>query len=123
MRGLHILKRIIRCSKSSGCTCLAKKNSRSRVEIHMLKTCHLILVCYNFRLGANVNQLAAVALSRLQEELAKDGRNPSLASQRMHGKSFSRKAAIMRSSEKPRGNKSMSSVSLVSGLQNLSNIL
>ncbi|KAM4114315.1 hypothetical protein ACJW30_04G059600 [Castanea mollissima] len=55
-----------------------------------------------YRLGANVNQLAAVAIFRLQEELAKDGRNPSVESQWMRGKSFSRKAAIMRSPEKPR---------------------
>lgn len=58
-----------------------------------------------FRLGANVNQLAAVAIFRLQDERAKDGRNPSVESQWMRGKSFSRKAAIMRSPEKPRGNK------------------
>ena len=58
-----------------------------------------------FRLGANVNQLAAVAIFRLQEELAKDGTNPSVESQWMRGKSFLRKAAIMRSPEKPRGNK------------------
>ena len=58
-----------------------------------------------FKLGANVNQLAAVAIFRFQEELAKDGRNPSVESQWMHGKSFLRKAAIMRSPQKPRGNK------------------
>ncbi|XP_030937196.1 chaperone protein ClpD, chloroplastic-like isoform X2 [Quercus lobata] len=55
-----------------------------------------------YRLGANVNQLAAVAIFRLQEELAKDGRNPSVESQWMRGKSILRKAAIMRSPEKPR---------------------
>ena len=58
-----------------------------------------------FKLGANVNQLAAVAIFRLQEELAKDGRNPSVESQWMRGKSFLRKATIMRSPQKLGGNK------------------
>ncbi|KZV22620.1 chaperone protein ClpD, chloroplastic [Dorcoceras hygrometricum] len=39
---------------------------------------HVILKSYlnDFRLGANANHLAAVAVSRLQGELAKDGREP-----------------------------------------------
>ncbi|KAH7522519.1 hypothetical protein FEM48_Zijuj07G0147100 [Ziziphus jujuba var. spinosa] len=51
------------------------------------------------RLGANINQLAAVAVSRLQGELAKDGREPSRASEGMQEKSFSKK---VRSVEKAR---------------------
>ncbi|KAJ7957139.1 chaperone protein ClpD, chloroplastic-like [Quillaja saponaria] len=50
------------------------------------------------RLGANANQLAAVAVSRLQGELAKDGREPFMASKGMHEKSNSRKATATRSS-------------------------
>lgn len=50
------------------------------------------------RLGANVNHLAAVAASRLQGELAKDGSEPSATFKGMQGKSFSGKAAIVKSS-------------------------
>ncbi|XP_034679376.1 chaperone protein ClpD, chloroplastic isoform X2 [Vitis riparia] len=50
------------------------------------------------RLGANVNHLAAVAVSRLQGELAKDGSEPSATFKGMQGKSFSGKAAIVKSS-------------------------
>ncbi|KAK9278536.1 hypothetical protein L1049_028105 [Liquidambar formosana] len=57
------------------------------------------------RLGANVNHLAAVAVSRLQGELAKDGREPSAPSKRMREKSLPGKAAFVRSSEK-KGDKS-----------------
>ncbi|RVW31068.1 Chaperone protein ClpD, chloroplastic [Vitis vinifera] len=52
------------------------------------------------RLGANVNHLAAVAVSRLQGELAKDGSEPSATFKGMQGKSFSGKAAIVKSSGK-----------------------
>ncbi|KAH7516882.1 hypothetical protein ACOSP7_000230 [Xanthoceras sorbifolium] len=55
------------------------------------------------RLGANVNSLAAVAISRLQGELAKEGREPSLASKGMREISLSGKAAAIKSSEKTRG--------------------
>ncbi|KAJ9671300.1 hypothetical protein PVL29_025135 [Vitis rotundifolia] len=51
-------------------------------------------------LGANVNHLAAVAVSRLQGELAKDGSEPSATFKGMQGKSFSGKAAIVKSSGK-----------------------
>ncbi|KAI4336426.1 hypothetical protein L6164_014955 [Bauhinia variegata] len=43
------------------------------------------------RLGANGSQLAAVAFSRLQGELAKDGREPNMASKGVHDKSVSGK--------------------------------
>lgn len=58
---------------------------------------------YDFRLGADVNYLAAVAVSRLQGELAKDGSQLSAAFKGMQGKSFPAKAAIVKSSEKKKG--------------------
>ena len=58
---------------------------------------------YDFRLGANVNHLAAVAVSRLQGELAKDGSEPAATFKGMQGKSFSGKAAIVKSSGKKKG--------------------
>ncbi|KAF2311645.1 hypothetical protein GH714_025527 [Hevea brasiliensis] len=54
------------------------------------------------RLGANVDHLAAVAVTRLQGELAKDGRELSVESKGSREKSFSKKAAALRSSEKTR---------------------
>ncbi|KAF8378097.1 hypothetical protein HHK36_029433 [Tetracentron sinense] len=51
------------------------------------------------RLGVNINHLAAAAVSRLQGELAKDGREPSAASKEMR-KSSSGRSAVVRSSEK-----------------------
>nr|GMD38790.1 chaperone protein ClpD, chloroplastic isoform X2 [Ipomoea batatas] len=53
------------------------------------------------RLGANANHLAAVAVSRLQGELAKDGREPP-ALKRSRDKSFTGKITIDRSTEKTR---------------------
>lgn len=35
-----------------------------------------VVLTFVYRLGANVNHLAAVAVTRLQGELAKDGREP-----------------------------------------------
>ncbi|XP_031277262.1 chaperone protein ClpD, chloroplastic [Pistacia vera] len=55
------------------------------------------------RLGVSVNHLADVAVSRLQGELAKEGREPSLASKGMHEKPPSGKAAGLRTFEKTRG--------------------
>ncbi|OMO52318.1 Chaperonin ClpA/B [Corchorus olitorius] len=55
------------------------------------------------RLGANVNHLAAAAVTRLQGELAKDGREPSVASKKMSEKSNSGNAAALRSPDKARG--------------------
>ncbi|XP_043705714.1 chaperone protein ClpD, chloroplastic isoform X2 [Telopea speciosissima] len=52
------------------------------------------------RLGANANHLAIVAVSRLQGELATDGREPFSAARRMRGKSSSGKTTISRPSEK-----------------------
>ncbi|XP_008812476.2 chaperone protein ClpD2, chloroplastic [Phoenix dactylifera] len=51
-------------------------------------------------LGADLNHLASVALSRLQGELAKDGRDPLASTHKMQEKSPARKAAVVRSSEK-----------------------
>ncbi|XP_055825306.1 chaperone protein ClpD, chloroplastic isoform X2 [Solanum dulcamara] len=51
------------------------------------------------RLGANVNRLAAEAVSRLQGELAKDGRDP-ISFKRSREKSFTGKITIDRSAEK-----------------------
>lgn len=51
-------------------------------------------------LGADLNHLASVALSRLQGELAKDGRELLVSSNKMHEKSPARKAAAVRSSDK-----------------------
>ncbi|KAL1347052.1 hypothetical protein HN51_020574 [Arachis hypogaea] len=44
-----------------------------------------------YRLGANGGQLAAVAFSRLQKEIAKDGREPNADSKGLHDKSMARK--------------------------------
>ncbi|RYQ94205.1 hypothetical protein Ahy_B08g089088 isoform C [Arachis hypogaea] len=44
-----------------------------------------------YRLGANGGQLAAVAFSRLQKEIAKDGREPNADSKGLHDKSIARK--------------------------------
>ncbi|WOG99329.1 hypothetical protein DCAR_0518677 [Daucus carota subsp. sativus] len=52
------------------------------------------------RLGVNANDLATVAVSRLQGELAKDGRDPPTPSKRMREKSVPGKVTIDRSSEK-----------------------
>ncbi|BAT79060.1 hypothetical protein VIGAN_02186400 [Vigna angularis var. angularis] len=46
-----------------------------------------------YRLGTNGNQLAAVAFSRLQKEIAKDGREPNTVSKGMPNKSISRKGS------------------------------
>ncbi|KAK2976623.1 hypothetical protein RJ640_021425 [Escallonia rubra] len=54
------------------------------------------------RLGANVNHLAAVAVSRLQGELAKDGRELPAASKQTRLKSSAGKTSIARSSERTR---------------------
>lgn len=59
------------------------------------------------RLGANVNNLAAVAISRLQGEMAKDGREPPTALKRSHENSLSQKATHSRSLEKSRDKKAL----------------
>ncbi|KAJ3675830.1 hypothetical protein LUZ60_004872 [Juncus effusus] len=52
-------------------------------------------------LGADLNQLASVALERLQSELAKDGRSPAGASSfKLHEKSTNAKSAIVKFTEK-----------------------
>lgn len=56
-----------------------------------------------FRLEINVPQLAAVAVSRLQRELAKDGREPNMVSKRMQDKSISRKGTASGSSDASTG--------------------
>lgn len=53
----------------------------------------LVVYKYDFRLGTNGNQLAAVAFSRLQKEIAKDGREPNTVSKGMPKKSISRKGS------------------------------
>ncbi|XP_022736942.1 chaperone protein ClpD, chloroplastic-like [Durio zibethinus] len=55
------------------------------------------------RLGANVNHLADAAFTRLEGELAKDGREPSMSSKKMCEKSLSGNAAVLKSSDKARG--------------------
>ncbi|CAL1405619.1 unnamed protein product [Linum trigynum] len=52
------------------------------------------------RLGANANQLAAVAVTKLQGELAKEGREEPSVSKGTREKPLSRKAIALRSSEK-----------------------
>lgn len=52
------------------------------------------------RLGAKVDQLAAVAAAKLHVELAKDGRESSGISQSSSEKAFSNKAALMKSTGK-----------------------
>ncbi|CAL0327723.1 unnamed protein product [Lupinus luteus] len=46
-----------------------------------------------YRLGTNASQLAVVAFSRLQKEIAKDGREPNMVSNGVHNKSVSRKGS------------------------------
>jgi len=53
----------------------------------------LVVYKYDFRLGTNGHQLAAVAFSRLQKEIAKDGREPNTLSKGMPNKSISRKGS------------------------------
>uniref|UniRef100_A0A0R0JHU1 Clp R domain-containing protein n=1 Tax=Glycine max TaxID=3847 RepID=A0A0R0JHU1_SOYBN len=48
---------------------------------------------YDFRLGTNGSQLASVAFSRLQKEIAKDGREPNVISKGVPNKSISRKGS------------------------------
>ncbi|KAE8717451.1 Chaperone protein ClpD [Hibiscus syriacus] len=55
------------------------------------------------RLGANVDLLAAAAVTRLQGELAKDGREPPLSSKKMPENSLSSNGAVLRSPKKARG--------------------
>lgn len=63
-----------------------------------------------FRLGASGDHLAAIAVTKLQGELAKDGREPSVESKGAREKSRSKKAAALKSSERTRGKKSTYSV-------------
>ncbi|XP_039018043.1 chaperone protein ClpD, chloroplastic-like isoform X2 [Hibiscus syriacus] len=55
------------------------------------------------RLGANINHLAAAAVTRLQGELIKDGREPSLPSKKTSEKSLSGYPGPLRSPDKPKG--------------------
>ncbi|KAL4291783.1 hypothetical protein GQ457_14G020400 [Hibiscus cannabinus] len=55
------------------------------------------------RLGANVDLLTAAAVTRLQGELAKDGREPPLSSKKMPEKSLSGNGAVLRSPKKAKG--------------------
>ncbi|XP_010536569.1 PREDICTED: chaperone protein ClpD, chloroplastic [Tarenaya hassleriana] len=55
------------------------------------------------RLGADINQLTEAALSRLKGELAKDGREPSLASKGSLGDFSNGKTASSKMSEKTKG--------------------
>jgi ATP-dependent Clp protease ATP-binding subunit ClpC len=50
--------------------------------------------------------LAAIAVTKLQGELVKDGREPSVESKGKHGKSVSKRAAALRSYEKTKGKNS-----------------
>lgn len=56
------------------------------------------------RLGANINNLAAVAISRLEGELAKEGRDPPSALKLPREKSFSGNTTLLKSSDRA-GNK------------------
>ncbi|KAJ8634450.1 hypothetical protein MRB53_027786 [Persea americana] len=55
------------------------------------------------RLGVNIDHLATVAVSRLQGELAKDGREPPAVSKKTHEKSSIGKATVAKSSDKQKG--------------------
>ncbi|KAL9338236.1 hypothetical protein Peur_070005 [Populus x canadensis] len=54
------------------------------------------------RFGVDGDHLAAIAVTKLQGELVKDGREPSVESKGKREKSFSKKAAALRSSGKSR---------------------
>ncbi|XP_002511055.2 chaperone protein ClpD, chloroplastic [Ricinus communis] len=54
------------------------------------------------RLGANLDDLATAAVARLQGELAKEGREPSVEAKGAREKSFLKKAGALRSSEQTR---------------------
>ncbi|CAK7336888.1 unnamed protein product [Dovyalis caffra] len=58
------------------------------------------------RLGADGDHLAAIAVTKLQGELVKDGREAPVESEGKHDKSVSKKAAALRYSEKSRGKNS-----------------
>ncbi|KAJ6688503.1 CHAPERONE PROTEIN CLPD CHLOROPLASTIC [Salix koriyanagi] len=54
------------------------------------------------RFGVDGDHLAAIAVTKLQGELVKDGREPSVESKGKREKSFTKKAAALRSSEQSR---------------------
>ncbi|KAF1865006.1 hypothetical protein Lal_00004379 [Lupinus albus] len=53
----------------------------------------VIIIGGSLILGINASQLAVVAFSRLQKEIAKDGREPNMVSNGVHNKSVSRKGS------------------------------
>lgn len=61
--------------------------------ISLLLMLMLVECEYDFRLGTNGSQLASVAFSRLQKEIAKDGREPNVMSKGVPNKSISRKGS------------------------------
>ena len=64
------------------------------------------IIEYDFGLGVDGDGLAAIAITKLQGELVKDGREISVESKGKHDKSVSKKAAALRSYEKTRGKNS-----------------
>jgi len=64
------------------------------------------IIDFDFRLGVDGDALAAIAITKLQGELVKDGREPSVESKGKHGKSVSKRAAALRSYEKTKGKNS-----------------
>ncbi|KAG4389797.1 hypothetical protein GLYMA_06G162200v4 [Glycine max] len=52
-----------------------------------------VMNCSRYSLGTNGSQLASVAFSRLQKEIAKDGREPNVISKGVPNKSISRKGS------------------------------
>jgi len=65
----------------------------------------MLLVSNDFRLGSNPDQLAAVAYSRLQKELARDGREPGYVSNGGHNKSISQRRSGAGPAAKTKGKK------------------
>lgn len=66
--------------------------------------CYLLTKLKCFRLGVNVNNLATAAVSRLQGELAKEGREPaSTAFKRSRDNIFPEKVAHAKSPERKTG--------------------
>lgn len=99
---VHLRVRLRRVHESAFGACQSFEIQR-RI-IYFKPSIDVLPILIWFRLGAKVNQLAAVAVSRLQGELAKDGREPSRVSDEMQEKSISKR---VRSFGKAKGKKKL----------------
>ncbi|URE10266.1 hypothetical protein MUK42_22313 [Musa troglodytarum] len=92
----RVFQAAVECSKNMGCKFIAPEH----ITIGLLNADDGSAAQVLQSLGTDLSHLASVALSRLQVELAKDGREPVASSQKMPEKSLDRKSASLRSSDK-----------------------